>query len=88
MEYAERVRDRTALPLMVTGGFRTRAGMSDALASGATDLIGIARPLVVEPDLPRRLLSGDAEQAAPVKLATGNKQLDRRVARPRGLQPT
>ncbi len=76
MEYAERVRDKTALPLMVTGGFRTRAGMNDALASGATDLIGIGRPLVVEPDLPRRLLSGDAEQATPVKLATGNKQLD------------
>jgi hypothetical protein len=43
-------------PLMVTGGFRTAAGMADALASGACDLVGLARPLCVDPDGPARLL--------------------------------
>ena len=61
LRFAEHLRAKTTLPLMVTGGFRTRAGMDEALASGATDLIGLARPLCVEPDLPVRLLAGQAD---------------------------
>jgi 2,4-dienoyl-CoA reductase-like NADH-dependent reductase (Old Yellow Enzyme family) len=76
MQYAEDVRARTTLPLMLTGGFRTKEGMSDALASGAVDVVGLARPLAVEPDLPKRMLSGEAEAATPVRLATGIKMLD------------
>ena len=60
LEFAEAVRERCAVPLMVTGGFRSRAGMDAALAEGACDVIGMARPLCVEPDLPARLLSGAA----------------------------
>ena len=44
------------LPLMVTGGFRTRAAMEHALTTGAADLIGLGRPLCVLPDAPRALL--------------------------------
>lgn len=76
LEFAERVREVTEIPLMVTGGFRTRAGMERAVESGATDVIGMARPLAVEPDLPRRLLSGEADAARPIRLATGIKKLD------------
>lgn len=64
LDYARDIRAATTLPLLVTGGFRTVAGMNAALASGATDLIGLGRPLCVETDLPRRLLEG-ATQAAP-----------------------
>ena len=49
------------LPLMVTGGFRTRAAMDHALASGAADLIGLGRPLCATPDAPRALLDKGAE---------------------------
>ncbi|MEM0928275.1 MAG: NADH:flavin oxidoreductase [Pseudomonadota bacterium] len=59
LTFAEAVRERSQLPLMVTGGFRTKQGMEDALASGATDLIGIARPLCVHPDMPNAFLSGE-----------------------------
>lgn len=51
----------TILPLMVTGGFRTRAAMDHALTTGAADLIGIARPLCGAPDACNDLLSGGAE---------------------------
>jgi hypothetical protein len=44
------------MPLMVTGGFRTRAGMEAALNAGDCDMIGIGRPLCWQPDFPRRLL--------------------------------
>lgn len=65
LAYAREVRARTRMPLMLTGGFRTRAGMAAALAEGAVDVIGLGRPLAVEPDLPARLLAGTAEGACP-----------------------
>lgn len=76
LEYAEKVRARTALPLMVTGGFRSRAGMDAALATGAVDVIGLARPLAVEPDLPARLLADASTRAMSIQLGTPSKLLD------------
>ncbi|TAM09157.1 MAG: NADH:flavin oxidoreductase/NADH oxidase family protein [Nevskiaceae bacterium] len=58
MEYAADIRRIARMPVMVTGGFRTLAGMEAALASGGTDMIGLARPLCVQTDGPRQLLSG------------------------------
>ncbi len=76
LDYAEKVRKRTELPLLVTGGFRSRAGMDAALASGAVDVVGLARPLANEPDLPARLLDRSAAAARHVELTTGVKALD------------
>ena len=47
------------MPVMVAGGFRTRAGMDDALDKGATDMIGLARPFCVDPAFPCRMLAGE-----------------------------
>ena len=58
-------------------GFRTVAGMAGALASGAIDLVGMARPLAIEPELPARLLQG-LEALHPVhRRKTGIKAIDR-----------
>lgn len=76
LDYAEKVRARTRLPLMVTGGFRSLLGMKTALATGAVDVIGLARPLAAEPDLPARLLSGATTQARAITLKTFSRQLD------------
>jgi 2,4-dienoyl-CoA reductase-like NADH-dependent reductase (Old Yellow Enzyme family) len=46
------------MPLLVTGGFRSRAAMDHALTTGAADLIGLARPLCGAPDACRALLAG------------------------------
>jgi 2,4-dienoyl-CoA reductase-like NADH-dependent reductase (Old Yellow Enzyme family) len=64
LDYVETVRARTKLPLMLTGGFRTADAMKRAIAGGAVDVIGLARPVIVEPDLPRRLIDGTAAGAA------------------------
>jgi 2,4-dienoyl-CoA reductase-like NADH-dependent reductase (Old Yellow Enzyme family) len=61
LDYAAAIRRVARMPLMVTGGFRTRAGMEAALASGDCDLIGLGRPLCWQPDFPRRLLSREAD---------------------------
>jgi 2,4-dienoyl-CoA reductase-like NADH-dependent reductase (Old Yellow Enzyme family) len=59
LEYAAAMRKvATRMPLLVTGGFRTKQGMETALAGGDCDVIGLGRPLCGEPDLPKRLLSG------------------------------
>jgi len=76
LDYAEKVRGVTSMPLMLTGGFRTAAAMEAALASGAIDVVGQARPLAVEPDLPARVLAGAAEGAVAVRLHTGIQLID------------
>jgi 2,4-dienoyl-CoA reductase-like NADH-dependent reductase (Old Yellow Enzyme family) len=65
LDEAARLRAAMKTPLMVTGGFRTRAGMEAALASGAADLIGLARPLCVAPDGPAALLAGSERLPTP-----------------------
>lgn len=76
LEYAERMRERVDLPLMVTGGFRTREGMDQALRSGATDVVGIARPLAIDPDLPGRLIRGESEAATEHHVGVGVRLFD------------
>ena len=49
------------IPIILTGGMRTRAVMEDVLARGEADLIGVSRPLIREPDLPRLLEGGQEE---------------------------
>ncbi|NRA29090.1 MAG: NADH:flavin oxidoreductase/NADH oxidase family protein [Parvularculaceae bacterium] len=61
LAFAEAVRAKTNMPLMVTGGFRSRAGMDEALTDGACDVVGIARPLCVQPNAPSNLLDGTLE---------------------------
>jgi 2,4-dienoyl-CoA reductase-like NADH-dependent reductase (Old Yellow Enzyme family) len=51
IEFARRARQVTTKPLMLTGGFKTRAQAEDALTSGAVDIVGLARALVLEPSL-------------------------------------
>lgn len=59
LDYAEEVRSVATMPLMVSGGFRSRTAMDAALASGATDMIGMARPFCVTPDLSKELLTNE-----------------------------
>lgn len=77
LEFAEKVRAAVKVPLMVTGGFRTAAGMNAALRSGALDLIGLARLLAIDPDAPAALLQGrdSLQQVRPIH--TGFKAVDR-----------
>ncbi|QIQ86796.1 NADH:flavin oxidoreductase/NADH oxidase family protein [Erythrobacter sp.] len=58
VDFAKAMQDEVAVPLMVTGGFRSRAAMEQALAIGAADVIGLGRPMCVMTDAPRRLLDG------------------------------
>lgn len=61
VDFAKAMTSAVSVPLMVTGGFRTRAAMTQALAQGAAQVIGVARPLCIRPDGARALIEGAAE---------------------------
>lgn len=64
--FARRVRESAgSVALMLTGGIRTREAMEQLLADGGVDLIGLGRPLAIEPDLTARLLAGEPGRALP-----------------------
>jgi 2,4-dienoyl-CoA reductase (NADPH2) len=58
------VREACTVPLLVSQAFRTRAQIDQALAEGA-DLVGVARPLIADPEFPRKLLEGREHEARP-----------------------
>lgn len=58
LEFAARARAMTDIPLMVTGGFKTLAQAESAIADGTADIVGLARALVIDPELPSCWLSG------------------------------
>ncbi|KAF9885278.1 hypothetical protein FE257_013076 [Aspergillus nanangensis] len=70
LEFATAVRTRyPSLVLMLTGGFRTRAGAEAALRQNACDLVGIARPAAVDTRFARLLLDESvAEEEARLPL--------------------
>jgi 2,4-dienoyl-CoA reductase-like NADH-dependent reductase (Old Yellow Enzyme family) len=99
LHFAEAVRERTGLPLMVTGGFRTAAAMVEAVRAGTVDLVGLARPLAVEPTFGRQLLAGTSTGAQLPSRHLASKRLDalaevawytrqlRRLSRGRATRP-
>jgi len=66
-DYAVAARRVAKMPLMVTGGFRSAAGMNEALSGGDVDMIGLARPLCIDPAFPARVLSGELHEAPDVE---------------------
>ncbi|VDN39830.1 unnamed protein product [Gongylonema pulchrum] len=64
LEFADRITKQIKKSIIyVTGGFRTAKGMCEAVQSGATQGIGLGRPAAQEPDLPKKILSGNSKGA-------------------------
>ena len=61
---------------MVTGGFRTLAVMEEALKNGELDLIGLARPLAVFPDLVKSFMSQSTSDCHLKPVTTGFSGVD------------
>lgn len=77
LTFGEKVRASVSVPLMVTGGFRTSAGMEEALRSGALDIVGLARLLAIDPDAPASLLQGRDSRQQVRPITTRIKAVDR-----------
>jgi 2,4-dienoyl-CoA reductase-like NADH-dependent reductase (Old Yellow Enzyme family) len=51
LNFARLAKEVTHVPLMATGGFKRREQAIDAVASGAVDMVGLARAMVLDPRL-------------------------------------
>ena len=50
VDFACAMQDKVSIPLMVTGGFRRRQVMEQAVAGGGADQVGLGRPMCVMTD--------------------------------------
>lgn len=66
LEFAKDIAAASKLPLMVTGGITQRDTADRVIGTEGIDLVGIARGLIITPDLPNRWKAGD-EIAGPVQ---------------------
>jgi 2,4-dienoyl-CoA reductase-like NADH-dependent reductase (Old Yellow Enzyme family) len=76
LDYAAKARQAGDVALMVTGGFATAEGMAEALRSGALDVIGLGRPLTVDPRLVGRLIGEETVPAQRLCPRTGIRLAD------------
>jgi 2,4-dienoyl-CoA reductase-like NADH-dependent reductase (Old Yellow Enzyme family) len=76
LDYATALREQSKLPLMLTGGLRDVDLMNQIVTDGTVDLIGLARPFALQPDLAKQLLAGKS-LLDPAKIpAVGYKPVD------------
>ena len=61
LKFAQRAREVTDVPLMLTGGFKRREQALSAVSSGAVDIVSLARAMVLDPNLANKWLG---EQSA------------------------
>lgn len=76
MDYIEKARNITNTPLMLTGGFRTASVMRDAIASNQLDIIGIARPFALFPNIANEIFEETRLNFDTKPQKTGVKAID------------
>lgn len=81
LDYARSVRrEAGAVPIAVTGGFRSRGPMDDAIRAGDCDLVGIARPTVTTTDAAASILDGRNATLTTHEIRVGLRRVLGRVA--------
>lgn len=76
LEYATALRKDSKLTLMLTGGLRDADLMNRIIAEGTVDLIGMARPFALQPDLAKQLLAGNSVKESETIPHFGYKPVD------------
>ena len=66
LDFAKDIAAKATMPLMVTGGITQRATADRVIGTDGIDLVGIARGLIITPDLPNRWQADD-NVAGPVQ---------------------
>ncbi|MDU8022463.1 MAG: NADH oxidase [Neisseria sp.] len=79
IDYAEKARAVSQVPLIITGGFRSQNAMEDALSSGHLDLVGVARPFALVPDLANQMQNGTYQTVQTDRIQTGVAFVDKKA---------
>ena len=76
LDYARSVRQAAGgVPIAVTGGFRSRSAMEDALEAADCDLVGLARPTVTTVDAAARILQGRTDKLETCEIGAGGRRI-------------
>ncbi|SNR15928.1 NADH:flavin oxidoreductase/NADH oxidase family protein [Tenacibaculum jejuense] len=76
IDYIEKARAITKTPLMLTGGFRTVSVMQEAIASEELDVVGLARPFTLFPNIGNEILEESRSNFGVNINKTGVKGID------------
>ena len=77
LDYIEKARKLIKIPLMLTGGFRSVSVMEKALEGGNLDVVGLARPFCLYPNLANQIFDGSVERFETPIPKIGIKFLDK-----------
>ena len=77
LDYIEKARDFIKAPLMLTGGFRSVSVMEKALEDNNLDVIGLARPFCLYPNLANQIFNGSIDRFETPSPKIGIKFLDK-----------
>ena len=77
LDYIEKARKITDKPLMLTGGFRRASIMEQALIDDKLDIVGLARPFCLYPELAQDVFSGKLNYFETPLPSSGIKMLDK-----------
>ena len=77
LDYIEKARKLINTPLLLTGGFRSVSVMEKALEDGNLDVVGLARPFCLFPNLANQIFDGSVERFITPIPQIGIKFLDK-----------
>jgi len=63
LEAASMIKQAISLPVITVGGMRSKKFMEEAIETKKTDFVSMARPLILEPDLPNKFKNGMSKSA-------------------------
>jgi len=85
LDFAKKAQNSVDIPIMLTGGLTSRQGIEDVINKEEIALVGLGRSLIMNPDIPNQLASGEFESVQLPRLSTGIKKLDMKVGGAIGL---
>lgn len=81
---AEAIKKALSIPVIISGGITDPRVAEDMLQSGKADLVGFARPLLADPELPRKAKEGRFDDIRPCircnQGCQGNLQVGREIS--------
>ena len=59
----KKIAENVSIPIALVGGIRSKKTMQNILDNTKIEIISLSRPIICQPDFPKRLESGDIEDS-------------------------
>lgn len=80
LEFANEVRKKSNIPIMVTGGIRSRAFCEQVLANKEMDILGFGRPFLLDERFPKGFLDASLDQVEDPIIKANARLFDMAIA--------